>query len=180
MVNQQSKPMTIRVSLAGATGWAGSAAARAIPQTRDIELVSAISRKHARKDRNSKKRASDELGKERMKVSQGDIFWISPNATNRIASDYTHPHMVIQDNTSDRVVVCALTSNLNRAKDLGNVLLDEGEANLPRQSAVVVSQISTVDKMHLGEYIGTLNEQRINQVLAGMQFLEVMTQHHQA
>ena len=39
--------MTIRVCLAGATGWAGSALARGIAQSNDIELVSAVSRTHA-------------------------------------------------------------------------------------------------------------------------------------
>jgi 4-hydroxy-tetrahydrodipicolinate reductase len=39
--------MTIRVSLAGATGWAGSALALAIAKSDDIELVSAVSRSHA-------------------------------------------------------------------------------------------------------------------------------------
>ena len=113
-----------------------------------------------------------------MEIRPGNIFWISPNETNRIESDYTHPHVVIQENTSN-VVVCALTSNLKRAKEPGNVLLDEGEANLPRQSVVVVSQVSTVDKTQLGEFVGTLTEQRINQVLVGMRFLQFMTQHHQ-
>jgi len=41
--------MTIRVCLAGATGWAGSAVARAIAHLDDIRLVSAVSRKHAGK-----------------------------------------------------------------------------------------------------------------------------------
>ncbi len=41
--------MTIRVCLAGATGWAGSAVARAVAQLDDITLVSAISRSHAGK-----------------------------------------------------------------------------------------------------------------------------------
>ena len=41
--------MTIRVCLAGATGWAGSAVARAVAQLDDIELVSAVSRTHAGK-----------------------------------------------------------------------------------------------------------------------------------
>ena len=40
--------MTIRVCLAGATGWAGSALARAIAQTDDIELVAAVSRTYAK------------------------------------------------------------------------------------------------------------------------------------
>ena len=39
--------MTIRVCLAGATGWAGSALARAIAQTDDIVLVAAVSRTYA-------------------------------------------------------------------------------------------------------------------------------------
>jgi len=41
--------MTIRVCLAGATGWAGSAVARAIVKLDDIVLVSAVSRTHAGK-----------------------------------------------------------------------------------------------------------------------------------
>lgn len=40
--------MTIRVCLAGATGWAGSTLARAIAQLSDVEIVAAISRRHAR------------------------------------------------------------------------------------------------------------------------------------
>lgn len=39
--------MTIKICLAGATGWAGSALARRIAHTEDIELVSAVSRTHA-------------------------------------------------------------------------------------------------------------------------------------
>jgi mRNA interferase MazF len=64
---------------------------------------------------------------------------------------------------------------LKRAKEPGNVLLEAGEAGLPRQSVVVVSQVSTVDTTQLGEYIGTLTEPRMDQVLAGLQFLQEMT-----
>jgi len=110
-----------------------------------------------------------------MNVSQGDVFWISPDESNEIASDHTHPHVVIREDASNKVTVCALTTNLRRAKAPGNVLLDEGEANLPRQSVVVVSQISTVDKKQLGEYIGTLLEERMHQVLTGIRFLQYMT-----
>lgn len=42
--------MTIRIILAGATGWAGSTLARAIAQTDDLTLVSAVSRTHARQN----------------------------------------------------------------------------------------------------------------------------------
>ncbi|MDH5607485.1 MAG: 4-hydroxy-tetrahydrodipicolinate reductase [Anaerolineae bacterium] len=41
--------MTKRICLAGATGWAGSALARGIDKTEDLELVSAVSRSQAGK-----------------------------------------------------------------------------------------------------------------------------------
>ena len=93
--------------------------------------------------------------------------------------EHVHPHVVIQNDVINRsridtVVVCALTTNLKRAKAPGNVLLEAGEANLPRQSIVVVSQVSTVRKEQLGEYIGALTAERVDQVLAGMQFLQRM------
>lgn len=80
---------------------------------------------------------------------------------------------MIQNNVFNRsrintVVVCALTSNLRRAAAPGNVLLEKGEANLPRQSVVNVSQIYTVDKRDLVEEIGTLSRRRIRQILAGV------------
>ena len=94
----------------------------------------------------------------------------------------THPHVVIQDDVINRsrirtVVVCALTTNMKRANMPGNVLLEAGEANLPKQSIVAVSQVSTVDKAQLGEYIGSLTKERIDQILAGMRFLQHMTDH---
>jgi mRNA interferase MazF len=118
-----------------------------------------------------------------MIVNQGDIYWVPLEEPGMPQAGPTHPHVIIQDNILNRsrihtVVVCALTSNLKRAKSPGNVLLEAGEANLPMQSAVVVSQVSTVDKAQLGEYIGSLSEERIHQILAGMQFLQSMAAHH--
>lgn len=113
-----------------------------------------------------------------MHVNLGDIFWVSPNETNQIASDHTHPHVVVQVNAQDTVVLCALTSNLKRAKEPGNVLLYESEAGLLKQSVVMAAQVSTVNRSQLGKHVGTLTKQRLNQVLAGIRFLQYMTQHH--
>ena len=114
-----------------------------------------------------------------MMVNQGDIYWLKEPSESK--SDYIHPHVVIQDNVINHsnvqtVVVCALTTNSKRANAPGNVLLEIGEANLPKQSIVVVSQISTIDKAQLGEYIGSLTQQRINQISAGIQFLQRITE----
>jgi mRNA interferase MazF len=119
-----------------------------------------------------------------MEIKQGDIYWVPLKESNVAETCPTHPHVVVQDNVLNRsrihtVVVCALTTNLKRAKAPGNVLLEAGESNLPRQSVVVVSQVSVVDKAQLGEYIGSLTRQRISQILDGMRFLQVMTEHHE-
>ena len=116
-----------------------------------------------------------------MIVNQGDIYWVPRKEPNESESGYIHPHVVIQDNVINRsqidtVMLCALTTNLKCSNLPGNVLLDLGEANLPRQSIVVVSQVSTVEKSQLGEYIGSLAEQRIKQILAGMQFVQRLLQ----
>lgn len=70
----------------------------------------------------------------------------------------------------ETVVVCALTSNLGRANEPGNILLDEGEAQLPRQSVVVVSQISVVPKQALTAPVGRLSAARVDAILAGLRF----------
>ena len=116
-----------------------------------------------------------------MVVNQGDIYWVQLDEPSGSEPGYTHPQVVIQDNVINHsrintVVICALTTNSKRANVPGNVLLEAGEANLPKQSIVVVSQVSTVAKAQLGEYIGSLTQQRINQILAGMQFLQRMTE----
>lgn len=83
--------------------------------------------------------------------------------------------MVLQDDVLNRsrvhsVVVCALTSNLQRMHEPGNVLLEPGEGGLEKQSVVVVSQVSAVDKAALGAPIGALSAERVEQVLAGLRF----------
>jgi mRNA interferase MazF len=108
-----------------------------------------------------------------MVIDQGDIYWVDLGSPSGSAPGYRHPHVVIQNNVFNRsrintVVVCVLTSNMRRAEVPGNVLLEEGEGNLPKQSVVNVSQIYTLDKRDLVERIGRLSRQRIRQVLAGV------------
>ena len=110
------------------------------------------------------------------RISRGDVFWVAADVEGTKQSA-PHPHVVVQDDVFNHsrvatVVVCALTTNLRRAGEPGNVLLDPGEGNLPRQSVVVVSQLSSVEKALLGERIGALTPERVEQILAGLRFLQ--------
>jgi mRNA interferase MazF len=111
-----------------------------------------------------------------MVINQGDIFWVDLDEPSGSEPGYRHPHVVIQNNLFNRsrintIVVCALTSNLKRAKAPGNVLLNKGEANLPKKSVVNISQIFTVNKSDLSEKIGVLSRERFTQVLEGIKLL---------
>ena len=117
-------------------------------------------------------------GKPSAEISRGDVFWIEPDDSRGSVPGYSHPHVVVQDDVFNHsrittTVVCATTSNLHRASEPGNVLLEVGEGNLPKQSVVVVSQVSSVDKARWEERIGSLSEERVEQVLAGLRFQQV-------
>ena len=101
------------------------------------------------------------------------MFWVDLGEPSGAGPGLLHPHVVVQNDVFNRsrlgtVVVCTLTSNLKRAQVPGNVLLEEGEANLPKRSVVVVSQLFTVDKEELVEKVGSLSPERVRQVLEGI------------
>ncbi len=111
-----------------------------------------------------------------MVINQGDVFGVELDEPSGSSPGYRHPHVVIQNNLFNHsqintTVVCVLTSNLKRAGVPGNVALEKGEANLPRASVAVVSQIVTVDKAQLQEYIGTLAPRRVRQILDGLHLI---------
>ena len=113
-----------------------------------------------------------------MVIYQGDVFWIDLGDPFGSEPAYRHPHVVIQNNVFNRsristVVVCTLTSNLKRAAAPGNVLLEPGEANLPKQSVVNITQVFTVNKRDLTERIGAVSSDRMGQVLDGIGLLIV-------
>src|SRR5512143_2772662 len=108
-----------------------------------------------------------------MVILQGDVFWFDLGSPQGSAPGFRRPYVVVQNDVfnASRIqttVLCALTSNLDRAKAPGNVLLRKGEANLPRPSVVNISQVLTADKSALKDKIGTLSRQRIQEVRSGL------------
>lgn len=111
-----------------------------------------------------------------MVINQGDVYWIDLDEPSDSGPGFRHPHVVVQNDLFNHsrlatVVVCLLTTNLRLASAPGNVLLNMGEANLSRQSVVNVTQLYTVDKADLTEWIGVLSENRVRQIVAGIRLL---------
>jgi mRNA interferase MazF len=110
-------------------------------------------------------------------VSRGEIFWIAADEAKGSIPGTPHPHVVVQEDVFNHsrigtVIVCALSTNLRKASEPGAVLLDLGEGGLERQSVVVASQISCVYKSRLGAYIGSLSQERVDQIVSGLRFVQ--------
>lgn len=111
-----------------------------------------------------------------MVINQGDIYWIELDEPKGSEPGYRHPHVIVQNNIFNRsriktVLVCPLTTNLKRASAPGNILLGKKESSLPKESVVNVSQVFTVDKNQLDEYVGTLSAKRMAEVLNGIKLV---------
>lgn len=110
-------------------------------------------------------------------ISRGDIFWIAADETRGADPGAPHPHVVVQENVFNHsrigtVIVCALSSNLRKASEPGNVLLEPGEGGLERRSVIVASHVSCVYKTRLGAHIGALSQERVDQVVSGLRFVQ--------
>ncbi len=70
--------------------------------------------------------------------------------------------------TLPTVLVCVLTGNIRLAGRVGNILLRMGEGGLPHDSVANVTQVATVDKAYLEEYIGSLPLARMREIHAGL------------
>ena len=108
-----------------------------------------------------------------MVIRQGEIYWIELDEPVGSEPGYRHPHVVVQNDVFNQsrmntVIVCALSSNLKRAGQPGNVELKKGEGGLTKPSVVLVTQVFTVDKIQLAEQIGQLSERRVQQILDGL------------
>jgi mRNA interferase MazF len=109
-------------------------------------------------------------------IRQGQVYWLDLGPASDSAPAERHPCVVVQNDIFNRSairtsVVCLITSNLSRANAPGNVLLKKGEANMPKQSVVNVSQILTVDKADLLECTGKLSGAAAGAVRDGLHLL---------
>lgn len=111
-----------------------------------------------------------------MVIGQGDVFWLDIGEPRGSAPGFRRPFVIVQNDVFNQsriqtAILCAITSNLGRAKAPGNVRLNKGEANLPRASVVNISQVITVDRSVLRGKVGTLSRQRVREIVAGLRLV---------
>jgi mRNA interferase MazF len=108
-----------------------------------------------------------------MVIAQGDVWWADMPEPVGSEPGFRRPVVVVQGDAFNRsriaTVVCvSLTKTLRRADDPGNVLFLAEETGLPYDSVANVSQIVTLDKRMLAEWVRSLSAERLQLVLAGI------------
>jgi mRNA interferase MazF len=109
-------------------------------------------------------------------MQRGDIWWADLPEPTGSGTGYRRPVLVVQADafTQSRiatVIVVAVTSNLRLATAPGNVFLSANESNLPKDSVINVSQIVTLDKSMLDEYIGRISAHVLIEVEEGIRLV---------
>jgi 4-hydroxy-tetrahydrodipicolinate reductase len=119
----------ITVCLAGATGWAGSALAKAIADASDIELVSAVSRRHPGE------RLGDVINKPGLSVRLTSSVSDALDSKPDVLVEYTHPdsakgHVLAGLERGSNVVVGTSGLSDSDYAEIDRVAKDRGRAVL--------------------------------------------------
>jgi mRNA interferase MazF len=111
-----------------------------------------------------------------MVIKRGQIWWADLPEPHGSSPGFEHPIVVIQSDDFNQtklntVIGTIITSNLDLAEMPGNVLIKKTQTELPKDSVVNVTQIVTVDKSDLLEYVGTLSERKMEQIEKGLRLV---------
>lgn len=111
-----------------------------------------------------------------MVIGRGEIWWTDLGEPRGSSPGFMHPVLIIQSDFFNRtqintVVAAVITTNLLLAKMPGNILLTERASGLKKESVLNVSQLFTLDRSDLLEYVGTLSERKMEQVEKGLRLV---------
>ena len=111
-----------------------------------------------------------------MVIQRGEIWWA--NLTEPVGSNpgYRRPVLIVQADSFNQskiqtVVVAVITKNPELAKAPGNVAISRKISRLPVDSVVNVSQVITIDKSFLIEFVSSLPNRKMEQIEEGLRLV---------
>ncbi len=108
-----------------------------------------------------------------MVILRGQIWWVDLAEPRGSAPGSRHPALMLQRDEVNcsrlrTVVVCVLSSQRVLGRAPGNILLPRRWTGLARDSVANVSQIATVDREDLAEFVGSLPGAWMDRVDSGL------------
>ncbi len=111
-----------------------------------------------------------------MVIERGQIWWADLGEPRGSSPGFEHPIVIIQSDFFNRTrintfVAATITTNQRLAKMPGNLLLSPRASGLQEESVVNVTQMFTVDREDLFEYVGILSERKMEQIEKGLRLV---------
>jgi len=101
-------------------------------------------------------------------MNKGEIYYVNLGTPKGAEQAGARPVLIFQNNNittySRTVIIIPFTTNLNRAKLPGGVLVKQGEGGLLFDSVALCHQIRVVDKSRIERKLGTLPEDTVNKI----------------
>ncbi|NBF40669.1 MAG: type II toxin-antitoxin system PemK/MazF family toxin [Spirochaetes bacterium] len=106
-------------------------------------------------------------------MTRGEIWWADFGVPSGSEPGFQRPVLVVQDDAFNKssirtIVVLPFSTNLLLAEAPGNVFFGKKETSLSKDSVVVTSQISSVDRFRLIERVGKLKRTSFEEVEDGL------------
>jgi len=109
-----------------------------------------------------------------VKPKRGDVYWVDYDWARGSEQRGLRPSLIVQNdrgNKSARTTVVAIISSAPLPQKFPfTVPLSAGEAQLPRAGHVNCAHLHTVDLSRLGDYIGALSTERMQQVAEALHY----------
>ena len=107
---------------------------------------------------------------------RGELWWADLGVPFGSEPGFRRPVLVVQADSFNRssisTVLCVpFTTNLKLADTPGNVHLDITESGLRKESVIVVSQMTCLDRIRLVEKAGSLEPESFREVEAGIRLV---------
>ena len=111
-----------------------------------------------------------------MVIERGEIWWADLGEPRGSSPGFHRPIVIIQSDFFNKtaintLIVAITTTNLRLAKMPGNVLLSQRSSGLKEESVVNISQLFTIDRSDLLEFVGTLSERKMEQIDEGLRLV---------
>lgn len=106
-------------------------------------------------------------------MKRGELWWADLAEPRGSEPGDRRPVLIVQDDhltasALSTVMVIPLTTNLRRARAIGNVALSKRDTGLSKDSVALVCQVMTLDKTFLDEPVRRLSAKLMQAVDAGL------------
>jgi len=109
-------------------------------------------------------------------MTRGEIWWADFDIPFGSEPGFNRPVLILQADAINKskintIIVIPFSTNLLLENAPGNVFVDKDESKLSKDSVLVVSQISTIDKTRLIKFENKVTQNIMNSVENGLKII---------